>query len=84
MLFNFSIFNTMFNDVAQPWQLGFQDSAAPTYTGIVELHNTIFFYLIIICIAVFWVFGSIVFTFNAEKSPFVHKYMNHGTILETV
>jgi hypothetical protein len=27
MLLNFSIFNTIFNDVAQPWQLGFQDSA---------------------------------------------------------
>jgi len=43
MLQNISIFNTIFNDAPQPWQLGFQDSAAPGLTGIVELHNTIFF-----------------------------------------
>ena len=43
MLQIFSIFNTIFNDAPQPWQLGFQDSAAPGLTGIVELHNTIFF-----------------------------------------
>jgi cytochrome c oxidase subunit 2 len=53
MLKKFSIFNTIFNDTPQPWQISFQDSAAPGFTGIVELHNTIFFYLIIICIAVF-------------------------------
>ena len=49
MLQNFSIlfFNKLniFNDAPQPWQIGFQDSAAPGFTGIVELHNTIFFYL---------------------------------------
>jgi cytochrome c oxidase subunit 2 len=49
----FSIFNIIFNDAPQPWQLGFQDSAAPSFSGIVELHNIILFYLIIICIAVF-------------------------------
>ena len=26
MLKNFSIFNTIFNDAPQPWQIGFQDS----------------------------------------------------------
>jgi len=84
MLQNLSIFNIIFNDAPQPWQLGFQDSAAPGFTGIVELHNTIIFYLIIICIAVFWVLFSMIIYYNYEKAPFVYKYMNHGTILETV
>jgi cytochrome c oxidase subunit 2 len=53
MLQQFSIFNTIFNDAPQPWQLFFQDSAAPNFTGIIELHNTIFFYLIVISIGVF-------------------------------
>ena len=44
MLQNLSIFKTIFNDAPQPWQIGFQDSAAPGFTGIVELHNTIFFF----------------------------------------
>jgi len=84
MLQNFSIFNAIFNDAPQPWQLGFQDSAAPGFTGIVELHNTIFFYLIVICIAVFWVLFSMIIYYNHKKAPFVYKYMNHGTILETI
>ena len=36
------ILNTIFNNAPQPWQIGFQDSAAPGFTGIVELCNTIF------------------------------------------
>jgi cytochrome c oxidase subunit 2 len=48
-----SIFNTIYNDASQPWQLGFQDSAAPGFTGLVTLHNTIGFYLIVICVGVF-------------------------------
>ena len=79
MLQNFSIFKTIFNDAPQPWQLGFQDSAAPGFTGIVELHNTIFFYLVVISVGVFWVLGSIIYYYNSKKSPIVHKYLNHGT-----
>lgn len=73
-----SIFNTIYNDAPQPWQIGFQDSAAPGFTGIVELHNTIFFYLIVICVGVFWVLGSSIYYFNIKNSPIIHKYLNHG------
>lgn len=76
-----SIFNTLYNDAPQPWQIGFQDSAAPGYTGIVELHNTIFFYLIVICVGVLWVLGSTIYYFNTKNSPIVHKYLNHGMIV---
>lgn len=73
-----SIFNTIYTDAPQPWQIGFQDSAAPGFTGIVELHNTIFFYLIVICVGVFWVLGSSIYYFNIKNSPIIHKYLNHG------
>ena len=73
-----SIFNTIFNDAPQPWQIGFQDSAAPGFTGIVELHNTIFFYLVVIFVGVFWVLCSIIYYYNSRKSPIVHKYLTHG------
>ena len=75
-----SYFNTIFNDAPQPWQLGFQDSAAPGFSGIVELHNTIFFYLVLISVGVFWVLGSIVYYYSSKRSPIVHKYLNHGTL----
>ena len=84
MLHNISILNTIYNDAAQPWQLGFQDSAAPAFTGIVELHNTIFFYLVVIAVGVFWALGSIIFYFNNRRSPIVHKYLNHGTLIELI
>lgn len=78
MFLTLSIFNTIYNDTAQPWQIGFQDSAAPGLTGIIELHNTIFFYLIVICVGVFWVLGSTMYYFNIKNSPIIHKYLNHG------
>jgi cytochrome c oxidase subunit 2 len=79
-----SIFNTIFNDAPQPWQLGFQDSAAPGFTGLVTLHNTIGFYLIVISFGVFWVLGSILYNYNSNNSPIVHKYLNHGTLIELI
>lgn len=78
MFLTLSLFNIIYNDAPQPWQIGFQDSAAPGFTGIVELHNTIFFYLIVICVGVFWVLGSTMYYFNKKNSPIVHKYLNHG------
>src|SRR5215470_4995492 len=79
MLQNISIFNTILNDAPEPWQLGFQDSAAPGFTGLVTLHNTIGFYLIIICFGVFWVLASTIYYFNYKNSPIIHKYLNHGS-----
>lgn len=84
MLKNFAIFSTIFNDAPQPFQIGFQDSAAPGFTGIVELHNTIFFYLVVISVAVFWVLFSTMYYFNSTRSGIVHKYLNHGTLLELI
>jgi len=78
------IFNPIFNDVAQPWQLGFQDSAAPGYTGLVTLHNTVGFYLVVICFAVSWFLFSIMYYYNSTKNPIAHKYLTHGTVLELI
>ena len=84
MLTNFSIFNTIYNDAPQPWQLGFQDSASPSFTGIVELHNTIFFFLVVIAVGIFWVLGSTIYYYSYKNSPIVHKYLNHGTLIELI
>ena len=68
----------IFNDAPQPWQIGFQDSAAPGFSGVIELHNTLFFYLIVIVVGVFWVLGSIIINFNNKQNAIMHKYLNHG------
>jgi LAGLIDADG DNA endonuclease family/Cytochrome C oxidase subunit II, transmembrane domain len=79
-----SIFNTIYNDAPQPWQLGFQDSAAPGFTGLVTLHNTIGFYLIVICFAVAWALFSTVYFYSSKNNPIAHKYLTHGTVLELI
>jgi cytochrome c oxidase subunit 2 len=71
-------------DAPEPWLLGFQDGASPTFEGITELHDTIFFYLIVIGVAVGWVLASIVSTFSENRSPISHRYANHGTLIEVV
>ena len=48
-----SIIDTIYNDSPEPWAIGFQDGVSPGYTGIVELHDNIFFYLVVIAILVF-------------------------------
>ena len=78
---NVLFFNRILNDAPEPWQLGFQDSAAPGFTGIVELHNTLFFYIVIICVSVFWVLGTIIYSHNNKSNPIAHKYLNHGRLV---
>lgn len=76
--------NTLRCDAPEPWQLGFQDGATPTYEGITELHNSIFFYLVVIFIGVTWAIGSIIVNFSQNKNPIVYKYLNHGTTIELI
>lgn len=88
---NFNL-NLILNGAPQPWQIGFQDSAAPGFSGIVELHNTLFFYLIVVVVGVFFIFNyyrnenEFVYTrpievqsnnWNIFNSNFV-KMSNHG------
>ncbi len=72
------------NDASYPWQIGFQDGATPSFEGIVELHDSIFFYLIVISVLVFWMLGSVLLNYNSNKAQIVHKYHNHGTLIELV
>jgi cytochrome c oxidase subunit 2 len=78
------IFSNIYNDAAQPWQLGFQDSASPVFSGLLELHNKIGFFLIVISFSVFWVLFALSYYYNSNKNPIAYKYLTHGTILELV
>ena len=78
------MFNTVHNDAAEPWQLGFQDSASPGFTGIEILHNTVGFYLIVICVSVFWVVFSIIYYFNKNENPIAYKYFTHASVIEVI
>ena len=43
-----------------------------------SLYNTLFFYIVIICISVFWIIGTITYTYSYKNNPIAHKYLNHG------
>ena len=84
-LFNLMLLgNPIFNDVPEPYQLGFQDGGSPGFSGIVALHDSIFFYLVLIAVGVFWIIGSVINNYTYNKSPITYKYLNHGTLIELV
>lgn len=78
-MLNFLFSNIIHNcDTPRPWGLYFQDSATPQMEGLVELHDNIMFYLVIILFGVGWILISIVRNYISSKSPISHKYLNHG------
>ena len=52
--------------------------------GLVELHDNILFYLVIILFGVGWLMVSIVKTYSNTESPIAHKYLSHGTLIELI
>nr|YP_010194598.1 cytochrome c oxidase subunit 2 [Conidiobolus mycophagus]QZZ81337.1 cytochrome c oxidase subunit 2 [Conidiobolus mycophagus] len=79
-----TIITTITNDAAEAWQLGFQDSASPIAEGILNLHNEILYYLLIILVLICWVMTSIIIKFNENTNKFTYKYLNHGTLIELI
>jgi len=75
---------TVFCDAPQPWGLYFQDSASTQMEALIELHDNIMFYLVIILFGVAWVMVSIIRNYVYNKSPISNKYLNHGTLIELI
>ena len=71
-------------DAPRPWGIYFQDSATPQMEGLVELHDNILFYLVIILFGVGWMLLSIIKNYTNTESPISHKYLNHGTLIELI
>lgn len=71
---------TIFCDYAERWAIGFQDPASSWHYAIIDLHDRILFYLIIILAVVSWfLFSSL--ALNPVKS-LSYKKDNHGDLLE--
>ena len=71
-------------DAPSPWGIYFQDSATPQMEGLVELHDNIMYYLVIILFSVGWILVSVVRNYISTKSPISHKYLTHGTLIELI
>ena len=83
-LYTFMFSCTEYCDTARPWGIYFQDSATPQMEGLVELHDNILFYLVIILFSVGWILVSIVRKYNYIASPISQKYSKHGTLIELI
>ena len=70
------------NDVPTPYACYFQDSATPNQEGILELHDNIMFYLLVILGLVSWMLYTIVITYS--KNPIAYKYIKHGQTIEVI
>jgi Cytochrome C oxidase subunit II, transmembrane domain/GIY-YIG catalytic domain len=65
-------------DAPVSWGLYFQDAASPSFEGIVDLHNRIMFYLVVILFGVSWVLLSVISNFNNSNNKLVYRHLNHG------
>nr|YP_009424499.1 cytochrome c oxidase subunit II [Opegrapha vulgata]ASB29443.1 cytochrome c oxidase subunit II [Opegrapha vulgata] len=77
-----STYNVEQCDAPRPWGLYFQDSASPQMEALVELHDNIMFYLVIILFAVGWIIYAIMT--EQAKGGVNHKYVSHGTLIELI
>ena len=69
-------------DAPRPWGMYFQDTASPQMEALVELHDNIMFYLVIILFGVAWILISIIR--NYVRNKISNKYLNHGTLIELI
>jgi cytochrome c oxidase subunit 2 len=74
----------IYGDIAEPWQILFQDSGTKIMEGIVNLHNWILFYLIMVSIFVSWFLIVIVKEFNSSKNPISYRKLKDGTLIEVI
>jgi len=52
------LFNFIFNDFPERWSVGFQDPACDMMYAIIDLHDRIIFYLVILLVVVLWFLTS--------------------------
>jgi cytochrome c oxidase subunit 2 len=71
-------------DSAEAWQLGFQDPATPIHEGIIDLHNDIMWFIVLVVAFVCWAVFKIFVEFNTEKSKYSNTGLVHGTKIEVI
>jgi len=78
---NFYFFSL--TNAATPWQINFQDPATPIMEGILNFHNDLMFFGIIIFIFVCYLVIRCIISFNEIKHP-ISLQVIHGTFLEII
>lgn len=74
--------NSLQCDAPRPWGVYFQDSASPQMEALVELHDNIMFYLVIILFSVGWILVATIIKYS--KPSLSSKFVSHGTLVELI
>jgi cytochrome c oxidase subunit 2 len=72
----------LWNDVPEPWQISFQDSATNIMEGIDRLNGSVYYYETILFVITGWILISILSKYT--KNELRYKYHNHGTLIEVL
>jgi cytochrome c oxidase subunit 2 len=70
-------------DAAEPWAYSFQDTASPIAEGIVDFHDHLFYFLILILVAVTWIIVLLVVDSLKDRSsgtPFLLSRAQTGNL----
>ena len=89
---NIFFYNLLNLDTIRKGQIFFQDPASPVMEGLIDLHDHIFFFLIITFFVVFWNLFRIIIDFNINNLNNLNSVKNyvssinfsHGVLLEIV
>jgi len=73
----------IFCDAPESWQIGFQDPATPIMEGVLNFHNHLMFFLVLIVVFVIWLLSRVLTTYSADIHPVPEKF-THSTLLEVV
>jgi len=79
-----TILGVSLSDIPLSWGLYFQDGASPSMEGIIDLHDRIMFYLVVILFGVSFIMLSSMWNFNRSENKLVYRYLNHGTLIELI
>jgi cytochrome c oxidase subunit 2 len=95
-LLNFDFLNRLVNaqaggcdkfsnqDAAGPWQFSFSDPATPIMEGIINFHNDLMFFIVVITIFVLWVLVRCIVIFAAPVEDEVLDWSNQNGFLGTL
>lgn len=72
----------IYNNYGISWTSSFQDGANEWIYGIIELHDKIIFYLLIVFTVVLWILGRIVIKMNTSRYHLPN--LSHNNILEFI
>jgi len=75
--------NFIYTDSPNTWQLTFQNPATPVMEGIINLHNYVLMYLILVFVVVVWFLVRSLYLFHESKNSNPLDF-NHDPLIETV